>query len=50
MIPTTETSGKDAAEEWSTPVNGKKTLPSRQNGAEEDRRPKLRSASGYVKA
>jgi len=34
MMPMTETSGDDAVEEWSTPVNGKKTLSSRQNGEE----------------
>jgi len=28
----TETGKDDAAEEWSTPVNWKKTLTSRQNG------------------
>jgi len=36
MMPKTETSGIDTAEEWSTPLTGKKTLPSRQNGEEDE--------------
>jgi len=32
MMPKTETSGDDAAEEWSTPVNCEKDPSSRQNG------------------
>jgi len=31
MMSKTETSGDDAAEEWSTWLTGKKTLPFRQN-------------------
>jgi len=36
VIPKTETSADDAAEEWSTPVNWEETLSLRQNVDEED--------------
>jgi len=39
MMSKTEISGDDAAEEWSTRLTGKKTLPSRQNGKEQENRP-----------
>jgi len=35
MLPKTETSGDDAAGEWSTPVNWEEDSSLRQNGKEE---------------